>query len=82
MTDQAVHDHGHSEDSPTVVDLFADIDWDARLRAAVEQTLTARLARLETRRALQAARTYGLAGWHAAKEGRIVSARYQEEGGQ
>lgn len=37
------------------------IDWDARLRVAVEQTLTARLARLDQRNASTRARNHGLA---------------------
>lgn len=43
------------------------IDWDARLRSAVEKTLNARLARLKTRQALTETRNYGLTARHDNK---------------
>jgi hypothetical protein len=42
-------------------------DWDARLRAAVEATITARDRRRNERAAMNTARTYGLAQRHATK---------------
>lgn len=58
MTDQP-------ETGPPVID-----DWEARLRVAVEQTLTARAARRNLRNDLAARRSHGLAARHAAKEAR------------
>jgi hypothetical protein len=47
--------------------MFAAIDWDARLRAAVTKTITDRAARRDQRTQLNNPRAYGLAARHRNK---------------
>lgn len=50
---------------------FEPIDWEARLRAAVEETLRKRAKRRAERLEFQTRRNYGLQARHAAKLARM-----------
>lgn len=70
-TQDHFQDQDHSPDEGAAADLkptgFEPIDWDARLRAAVEQTLEKQEARRITRAEFRARRDAGLQARHAEK---------------
>ena len=56
------------------VPLYSDDEWERRLKAAVEKTLTTRAAKRDERKAMNERRTYGLGQRYAAKTARLKQA--------
>jgi hypothetical protein len=82
-TEDAPMDITYPPGQLTAAEAVAGIDWEQRLRAAVEQTLARRIAQRDERADKQRRRNYGLEQRHARKLARNVrTADNQPEGAE